>query len=1114
AAVPAEGAGGPTATLRLPRPEGGVEEFRLVSYPLLPPPLAAHWSGIRTYHGYSLRDPLVRLRLDWTYAGLRAMVWDPAGIWLIDPRYWGDRTHYISYYKADYPAPSDFTCEMEAEKRDAPDVTDPASQALNGDCQLRSYRLALACTGEYAQYHFNNQSPGGLTAEQAAAAAMVTSLNRVNGIYEAELAIRLVLVANNNLLIYTNGSTDPYTNNSGSTMLNENQANIDGLIGSANYDMGHVFSTGGGGIASLNSPCRSSYKARGVTGRSAPVGDAFDVDYVAHEMGHQFGANHTQNNDCNRRYPYSMEPGSASTIMGYAGICSPNVQSNSDAYYHGISLEEIAGYMEGGSGNNCATIVSSANTAPSITQEQDYTLPAGTPFVLTGTATDADGDPLTYCWEQWDYEVGTPMPPQPTNTLGPTFRSLTPVSSPQRYFPPFDDVLNGTTSTWEVLPTVSRNMIFNLTVRDFHTDAPNSYGCNVFDEINLTLDDSNGPFTVTDPLTGTTWSEGQTAQVQWAVAGTNVAPISSPQVDILLSTDGGQNFSTLATGVTNDGYATVTVPAGTTSQARILVRGNGHIFYNVSEADFTIGSASGGADYTLTALNNTASGCGVVTYRLQTGSVGGVGSQSISFAVSGLPAGASATFDPTTVTPGGLTTLTISGLDMVTAGTYGLTVNATSTLGSRSVGLTLVVTNPNSTLTLTPGDGVTGQDIKPSLSVDALAGATNYELQLSTNAGFSSLLVNQSGTERTFVADDYILQPATTYYWRARATTDCGTTPWTTYAFSTGDCYIYSSTDVPVSISSMGANTVTSTLSIPAQGTVADVDLYQMQIDHTYISDLEVRLVAPTSGSVLLIDNICSNQSNMAWSLDDEATLSTYSCPPVDGAFHQPPSNALSAFDGTSVGGNWTLEVADLLNLDGGSLNQWSLKVCIDNYALLPVRWLSFTARPADDEIVLDWRTAAEQENEGFTIERRSEWEERFEPVGWVDGAGDTDEEQAYQWTDRQVEAGVTYYYRLEQRDWDGALAYSPLRSARLPLRAPGVHLFPNPTDGQVRLRVDGLNGQIQGRLMEAHGRTMLTFSLPAGADHPLNLEAIPAGVYWLQLQHQDWTQTVRLVRY
>ncbi len=242
-----------------------------------------------------------------------------------------------------------------------------------GDCQLRTYDLALACTGEYANYHGSNTTNNNKT---FAAAAMATSLNRVNGIYERDATLTMVLVANNDLLIYLNGTTDPYTNNSGSTMLGENISNCNSVIGSGNYDIGHVFSTGGGGVAYLNSPCTGN-KAGGVTGSGAPVGDPFDIDYVAHEMGHQYGGNHSQNNNCNRAASAAVEVGSGITIMGYAGICPPDVAAHSIASFGGYSMQEIAANITTGASSGCPTTAPIPNSAPTTIAE--WTAPSRAP---------------------------------------------------------------------------------------------------------------------------------------------------------------------------------------------------------------------------------------------------------------------------------------------------------------------------------------------------------------------------------------------------------------------------------------------------------------------------------------------------------------------------------------------------------------------------------------------------------------------------------------------------------------------------------------------------------------------------------------------------------------
>ena len=565
-------------TLPMPMPDGTFETFRIVEAPVMHPSLTQKYPNIKSYAGTGIGDPTAYLRFDLTPKGFHAMILSGSRSDIfIDPYADGDAEHYLVYFKKDFQKNAGWACLSDDVNPDTgKEPLPPIAKA--GDCKLRTYQLALACTGEYAQFH------GGTVA--AALAAMNTTMTRVNGVYEKELSITLQMVANNDLIIYTNPNSDPYTNNSGSTMLSENQSNCDSKIGSGNYDAGHVFSTGGGGIAYIKAVCNNSVKAGGVTGLSAPVGDPFDVDYVCHEMGHQFGANHTQNNDCNRNSATAMEPGSGSTIMSYAGVCAPNVQSHSDAYFHAASLQQMAAHIAG-NGNSCASL-STVNDAPAVETAANFTIPKSTYFVLTGSATDANpNDELTYCWEQMDNETAT-MPPASTNAMGPLFRSLPPATSPKRYFPNLEAIVNNQSPTWEKLPGVGRTMDFRLTVRDNHPGG----GCTDETDVTLTVAGNAGPFVVTAPNTATTWAGGASQTVTWDVAGTTAAPVSCANVDILLSLDGGYTYPvTLTSATPNDGSQSVTIPNEPTSQARIMVRGSGNIFFDISNQNFTIGQA-------------------------------------------------------------------------------------------------------------------------------------------------------------------------------------------------------------------------------------------------------------------------------------------------------------------------------------------------------------------------------------------------------------------------------------------------------------------------------------------------------------------------------------------
>jgi hypothetical protein len=547
------------------------------------PGLAAQFPQIKTYLGQGVDDPTATVRLDTTPLGFHAQVLSPNGNYYIDPYTRNDYEFYASYYKRDLTDRHGFSCHPADDEAVHPALPAGAGGDKSSGGTRRTYRLANACTGEYAAYF------GGTVA--AAQSAIVTAINRVTGVYETECAIRMTLVANNTSIVYTNSSTDPYTNNNGSTMLGQNISTCNSVIGSANYDIGHVFSTGGGGVAYLGVVCGSN-KAGGVTGSTAPVGDAYYIDYVAHEMGHQFGANHNFNGtggSCgggNRNASTAYEPGSGSTIMGYAGICgADDLQPHSDAYFSADSYREIMAYVTTGGGASCASTTSTGNTPPTVNAGADYTIPKQTPFQLTATGSDPDLDTLTFFWEERDLGAAQSASGGiiADNGTSPFIRPWTPTTSPSRIVPRLSDLLANTLAFGEQLPNTNRTVHFRCTARD---NRAGSGGVN-FDDMVITVTTAAGPFLVTSPNTAVSWSGTQT--VTWNVASTTASPVSCANVRILLSTDGGNTWPTVLLASTpNDGSEPVTLPNISTTTARIRVEAVGNIFFDVSNANFTI----------------------------------------------------------------------------------------------------------------------------------------------------------------------------------------------------------------------------------------------------------------------------------------------------------------------------------------------------------------------------------------------------------------------------------------------------------------------------------------------------------------------------------------------
>lgn len=578
-------------TTEIPTPYG-LKQFKVIETDFADDILMRKYPDIKTYIIQSIENPSFHGRIDFTYKGFHAMIIYNNKTFFIDPLYQDDNSIYQVYLKENFKNKSgDFICETSDEESTSIINQSNIAATTNGE-ELRTYRLALACTGEYAQFH------GGTI--PSVLSAMVTSINRVNMVYEYEFAIRMILIPNNDTLIFLDGATDPYTNNSGSQMLGQNQTTVNSRIGSANYDIGHVYSTGGGGIAQLGCVCSNSNKARGVTGSSSPVGDPFDIDYVAHEMGHQFDSNHTFQSilgSCNgnRRAASAFEPGSGVTVMAYAGLCSTdNLASNSIAYFHAGSFKEVLNFITFDNGNNCGAVSSTGNNPPEIKYfRKNYSIPFNTPFELNAEATDPDGDSVVYSWEQIDQvQTGGAW----NNPVGdaPIWRSYNPVTSGYRMFPRLQNIINNYSATiGESLPTYARTMRFHLTVRDMKPQG----GGIIFNDTMLTINvlNTGTPFRITSQAESVNqWPATSLQTITWDVASTNTTPINTQYVRIFLSQSGYSNFNILlADSVVNDGSHEIMIPLIPTTNGRIKIQAIDNVFFDINKTPIVItGTAS------------------------------------------------------------------------------------------------------------------------------------------------------------------------------------------------------------------------------------------------------------------------------------------------------------------------------------------------------------------------------------------------------------------------------------------------------------------------------------------------------------------------------------------
>jgi plastocyanin len=584
-------ASGRSIVMALPTPTGELRNFNVFERVTMEKGLADKYPMIKTYQAIAADDPFVTAKLDYTLFGFHAMVFSREGVYFIDPYTNSNTGYYNTYYKRDYVRQSGnySVCETGAEDVDVHDgVTDPGnrmvldnSSLIIADGSIRNFRLALTCTIEYSV-----AVAGPNPTKPAVLSAMVTSVNRVNGVYEKDLSIHMNLVANNDTLIFI--GSDNFSNTNGGTLLGQNQTVTDARIGNANYDIGHIFSTGGGGVAGLAVVCRTGQKARGVTGSSNPVGDGFDIDYVAHEMGHQFGANHTFNGNTgscsgNRVGAVAYEPGSGTTIMAYAGICgNNNIQPNSDDYFHRASINEIYSYIIT---TSCASITSINNTPPTVADyAATYYIPYKTSFEISASASDAEGNPVNYCWEE--YDLG-PAGSWDNNGIitAPIFRSFDPEYTGTRIFPRWDSLVKNIIKyRGEVLPETTRDVKFRCTVRDIN----NGYGAFNAPNTDLILKSVITPslFRVTSFPTASTFSGNTLQTINWDVANTTASPISCSTVNIYLSLDSARTFPILLAGNTpNDGSQAVIIPdvVTATSSARIKVKGSNNVFFDLND---------------------------------------------------------------------------------------------------------------------------------------------------------------------------------------------------------------------------------------------------------------------------------------------------------------------------------------------------------------------------------------------------------------------------------------------------------------------------------------------------------------------------------------------------
>ena len=743
---------GYSTVISLPNADGGYEEFEVFEASNFVPNLQARFPEIRAYSGRGITDRYATLKLSISPQGIQTMVFradKPAEF--IEP-YSKDHTIYSVFKSQRQKNQLPWVCST-VDTKLATSINASVNKSnipLSNTGELRTVRLAQSCNGEYSNYF------GAFSAAQSALvyAAFNTTLTRCNGCYEKDLALHLNLISNafEDLIIFYDPATDPYT-----TLSNWNsqlQNLLNNVVGNANYDIGHMFgaSGGGGNAGCIGCVCVDGIKGSGITSPAdnIPMGDNFDIDYVVHEVGHQLGGNHSFTFS-NEGTVAQKEVGAGITIMGYAGITAYDPAPHSIDIYHEANIAQIQANL---ATKTCPVLVTmTANHPPVVAAVSNYTIPISTPFYLTGSATDQENDPITYCWEQNDVhggQTGANSVAYAAKPVGPNWLSFSPSVSPTRLCPKLSTILAGLFITpplpggdaicnIEALSSVSRTLNFRLTVRDNHPYVVGStIGQTQFTDMTVTVTNTSGPFQITAPNTNVSWAGGSTQTVTWNVNNTTAAPVSCANVKITLSTDGGTTFPTvLAASVPNNGSASVTIPNTPTTTARIKVEAVGNIFFDIDDANFTITAPV--SNFTLNAPAPAAVACPAPA-SMQTTLTATFNSgftNPITLSASGNPGGTTVVFGTNPLTTGTpSTTVILNGTNTLSYGAYTITVTGVASGAPNQV--------QNITYTINPGAGpaITAQPAPQTICVGGntsysitSVSATSFQWQLSTDGG-------------------------------------------------------------------------------------------------------------------------------------------------------------------------------------------------------------------------------------------------------------------------------------------------------------------------------------------------------------------------------------------
>jgi len=1136
--------------LVLPVMDLGLQSFIFHESPCMMPGISAKYPFIKSYKGFAVNDPSINCRIDFGTQGMHGAIKTNNGTVYIDPVEGGERANYIFYYTKDQVVESGQVAACGHDPRDTSPVDhvdlDMEVSSRSGEAiPLTTYRIAIATTGEFGETL-------GETVENSLS-FINTAVGRLNMIFENELALKFVLVDDNDKLLNFDSDTDAFFDgrstgandtDPGPGLLSENPIFVNNAIGFGSYDIGHIFTRGCygvGGVANLGSLCGPvNRRASGVTcwGSSNPNIEAVTVSILSHEVGHQMSAQHSFNrcsDNANVNSGTGYEPGSGITIMSYAGVCdnASNLASTNYDVYHVGSLNQIYNFTRVGNGTTCGVKEELGNHEPDVSLEYEdgFYIPISTPFELSGEAFDSENDVMTYTWEQYN----TSAPADLGSPFGnsPSFRNYYPDTAKTRYFPVLQNTLNGTSNKREVLPTYSRDLDFRFVARDNHING----GTASWEHVSFHATDMAGPFRVLTQDVTTSYAVGERVLIQWDVANTDVAPVNAKTVDIYISTNGGYDLDhTLMIKTLNDGEEYVYIPDALTNEARIKIKASENIFFDYNDTDFSIVEASQ-AGYFFNLENSAYDVCvpTLVSIPVEGVSYGGYDEQVEYSIIEGLPNNVSYEFSDNNIPAGSSTSLELDFSQTIFNDFLTLQIQAVSTSNDtivRTLTLDVTTTDYSEIANVTPVNGSSGNPVTPYFEWVGSSNADSYTIQLSTSAKFEEDETQTiSNIEDVSVAYEELLEKNTIYYWRILGENKCGTADYgEIFAFSTisESCASYNSSDLPINISQSGMPTVESKIFITDQGQASDVNV-AIKGAHSYISQLDGYLVSPSGTEARMFGNNCFNLSNFNCGFDDESAFEI-GCPLTGGQVFRPQQD-LAVFKGEEIEGEWTFRIEDTDGGDGGKFEIFELNLCsstslespyIKNNNPLLVN--DNERRNIGESLLRALHPTVESGDLIFTIIKTPDigtllLENVPVTVGDQFTQADIDATRLdYRHEGENLSTDNFLFTVVDgQGGWIEPTAYNievvSFTATEEPEDVTDVFtVFPNPTDSKIILRSENYAQNYNVQILDAQGK-LIYDGERSGSSSEINMRAFSDGIYILKIENKDIRQVVKVIK-